>query len=141
MADKFSKEQRSRIMARIAGKDTKPEVMVRKWLFAQGFRYRKNDNRLPGKPDMVFPKYRAVVFVHGCFWHGHEECRKAKLPETAKEFWTEKISRNRERDRIAREKVEAAGWRVFVIWQCEISNRSNQTERLERLALELKTMG
>lgn len=125
-------------MARITGKDTKPEVMVRKWLFAQGFRYRKNDNRLPGKPDMVFSKYRAVVFVHGCFWHGHEECRKAKLPETAKEFWTEKIGRNRERDRIVRDKLEAAGWRVFVVWQCEILNRADQKERLERLSEQIK---
>lgn len=125
-------------MARIAGKDTKPEVLVRKWLFAKGFRYRKNDNRLPGEPDMVFPKYRVVVFVHGCFWHGHEDCRKAKLPETAKGFWAKKITRNKERDRIAREKLEAAGWRVFVVWQCEISNRPNQTERLERLAERIK---
>lgn len=125
-------------MAKISGKDTKPEVSVRKWLFAKGFRYRKNDNRLPGKPDMVFPKYRAIVFVHGCFWHGHEDCRKAKSPETAKEFWIEKITRNKERDRKASEQLKSAGWRVFVVWQCDISNRKKQTEKLEWLAEQIK---
>ncbi|MFC1981815.1 very short patch repair endonuclease, partial [Chloroflexota bacterium] len=98
VADKFSKEKRSIIMSHISGKETKPEVLIRKLLFAKGLRYRKNVKSLRGKPDIVLPKYRTVVFIHGCFWHGHEDCPKAKLPDTRREFWEKKISGNMDRD-------------------------------------------
>jgi DNA mismatch endonuclease (patch repair protein) len=125
-------------MGKIAGKDTKPEILIRKWLFAKGFRYRKNDKRLPGTPDIVLPKYRTVIFIHGCFWHSHEGCKKSKLPETAKEFWAQKINQNQVRDRTSHENLEAVGWQVIVIWQCEISSRAKQKEKLEWLVERIK---
>jgi len=117
-------------MAKITGKDTKPEVLVRKHLFLQGFRYRKNDKRLPGKPDIVLSKYKTVIFVHGCFWHHHKGCRKSKLPETAKEFWETKIHGNLSRDKENYLRLQATGWRVIVIWQCEISSRERRERKL-----------
>lgn len=98
MSDVFTKQKRSQIMSKISGKETKPEILVRKYLFSKGFRYRKNAKELPGKPDIVLPKHKTVIFVHGCFWHGHEGCRKSQLPTSNIEFWTEKIGRNKERD-------------------------------------------
>lgn len=120
MSDIFSSEKRSEIMSKISGKETKPEILVRKYLFAHGFRFRKNDKRLSGKPDIVLPKYKTVIFVHGCFWHGHEGCKKSKLPETRKEFWEEKINSNIERDRKNITALENIGWKVMVIWECEL---------------------
>lgn len=98
MTDIYSKNKRSKIMSKISGKETKYEILVRKFLFEKGFRYRKNDKRLPGRPDIVLPKYKTIIFVHGCFWHGHY-CKAAKLPETNKEFWENKINSNIERDK------------------------------------------
>ena len=122
MPDIVSPETRSRMMASIRGKDTKPELFVRKALHARGFRYRLHDRRLPGKPDLTFPKYRAVILVNGCFWHGHD-CHLFKWPSTRQEFWRRKITRNRQRDEEARQALEKQGWRVGVIHECALKGK------------------
>lgn len=137
--DVHDKKTRSYNMSRIKGKDTKPEETVRKYLFSQGFRYRKNDNKLPGKPDIVLPKYRAVIFVNGCFWHKHEGCRYFVWPRSNPEFWKEKIEGNVERDRKKTAELIAAGWRVFVIWECELKPAVKE-ETLQRLCNEIKNV-
>ena len=116
--DVHSKETRSYNMSRIKGKNTKPEELVRKYLFSQGFRYRKNDKRLPGTPDIVLPKYKTVVFVNGCFWHGHEGCKYFVWPQNNADFWKAKINANIQRDQRKKEELERLGWRVLVIWEC-----------------------
>jgi len=136
MADIFTKKKRSEIMSKISGKETKPEILVRKFLFANGFRYRKNDKRYPGKPDIVLPKYKTVIFVHGCFWHGHN-CPAGKLPETRKDFWKNKIQGNIERDKKNKIELEKKGWRVITIWQCELKNKKIQDETLNKIKNEL----
>lgn len=118
MPDIVSPETRSRMMAGIRGKDTKPEMLMRRALHSDGFRYRLHDKSLPGSPDLVFPRYRAVVLVHGCFWHGHEGCRYYRVPSTREEFWLAKISSNRVRDKRDRSALESAGWRTAVVWEC-----------------------
>jgi len=120
MADKHSKETRSYNMSRIRGKDTKPEEIVRKYLFAKGFRYRKNDSRLPGKPDIVLPKYKTVIFVNGCFWHGHNGCKYFVWPQNNADFWKTKINGNILRDQVNQNLLTQKGWRVLVIWECEL---------------------
>ena len=132
MPDIFSKKKRSEIMSKISGKETKPEIQVRKFLFANGFRYRKNDKRYPGKPDIVLPKYKTIIFVHGCFWHGHD-CPAGKLPASNKEFWQDKIGKTKQRDAKNIAKLEGQGWKVIVIWQCEIKNKKLRTAKLEEL--------
>lgn len=128
MADVHTPEQRSYNMSRIRSKNTKPEEIVRKYLFAQGFRYRKNDMRLPGKPDIVLPKYKTVIFVNGCFWHGHEGCRFFVWPKNNEEFWKEKISGNIHRDKRNRQLLTDLGWCVIDIWECELKkNNASQT--------------
>ncbi len=107
-------------MSHIRSKDTKPEIAVRKYLFSKGFRYRKNDKRYPGTPDIVLPKYKTVIFVHGCFWHGHEGCKYSKMPKTNIEYWERKISRNKVRDLENIRLLEDFGFRVIVIWECEM---------------------
>lgn len=132
MSDIFTKSKRSDIMSHIAGKETKPEILVRKFLFANGLRFRKNAKELPGKPDIVLPKYKTVIFIHGCFWHGHT-CKRGALPTTNIEFWKTKISSNIERDKRDFLELEKLGWKVIVIWQCEIRNsvlRENQLQTL-----------
>lgn len=119
MTDVVSPETRSRMMAGIHAKNTKPEILVRSQLHRSGYRFRIHDTALPGKPDIVLRKYRAVIFVHGCFWHQHE-CHLFKWPKTRPDFWKEKISKNRERDRIAIEKLISLGWRVCIVWECAI---------------------
>ena len=119
--DNHSKEVRSYNMSRIKSKDTKPEEIVRKYLYAHGLRYRKNDKRYPGHPDIVIPKYKAVVFVNGCFWHMHDGCSKFVMPKSRPEYWIPKLTRNKERDEENFKKLTEMGWRVFVIWECEIS--------------------
>lgn len=119
MTDVVSPEKRSRMMAGIRAKDTKPEMIVRRALHARGFRYRLHAPELPGKPDLVFPKYRSVVMIHGCFWHGHD-CPLFKVPGTRTEFWLAKIGRNRERDAEVRQALAALGWRVLEVWECEL---------------------
>ncbi len=120
MADVHSKEVRSFNMSRIKGKETKPEVIVRKYLFSKGFRYRKNDTKLPGKPDIVLPKYRTVVFVNGCFWHMHKGCRYFVMPKNNAEFWKEKLEKNVKRDEKKKEELDALGWKVIVVWECQL---------------------
>jgi DNA mismatch endonuclease (patch repair protein) len=137
MSDIYSKQKRSEIMSRISGKETKPEILVRKFLFANGFRFRKNVKDLPGKPDIVLPKYKTVIFIHGCFWHGHT-CKRGTLPTTNIEFWKTKIGGNIERDKRDISELEKQGWNVIVIWQCEIKNIELQNERLAKLLSEIK---
>lgn len=120
MSDKLTPEKRSWNMSRIKGKDTKIEVEVRKYLFSKGYRFRKNDKRYPGKPDIVLPKYHVAIFVHGCFWHRHEGCKDATTPKTRTEFWLEKFDKNVKNDQIKQEKLRELGWKVIVIWECEL---------------------
>lgn len=120
MADSVAPEIRSKIMSRIRSKGCRPEMAARKGLFARGLRYRLHDKRLPGKPDMVFPRYRAVVFVHGCFWHGHEGRPCFRMPSSRLDYWQRKIEGNRARDRKAIAELRAMGWKVCVVWECEL---------------------
>jgi len=132
VADVHTPEQRSYNMSRIRGKNTKPEEQVRKYLFSQGFRYRKNDVRLPGKPDIVLPKYKTVIFVNGCFWHKHEGCKYFVWPKNNADFWKNKIESNVTRDDKNYQQLKELGWKVLIIWECELK-RSCQAERLERI--------
>ena len=122
--DKITPEQRHYTMSRIRGKDTKPEILVRKYLFSEGFRFRKNDKRYPGHPDIVLPKYKTVVFVNGCFWHGHEGCKYYTIPKTNTDFWVAKVQRNQARDRSDVEKLSQMGWNVITIWECQLEKAS-----------------
>ena len=139
MADVHTPEQRSYNMSQIRGKNTKPEELVRKYLFSQGFRYRKNDPRLPGKPDVVLPKYKTVIFINGCFWHGHEGCRYFVWPKNNAEFWKAKISGNIQRDAQCVRLLKEQGWNVFVVWECELK-KVNREATLIGLATRLKQM-
>lgn len=118
MADTVSKAKRSEIMSHIKGKETEPEIIVRKYLFSRGLRYRKNVKKLPGTPDIVLSKYKTVVLVNGCFWHGHQSCRPAHLPSTNLNYWEKKIADNIERDKRKRQELEKLGYKVLVVWQC-----------------------
>lgn len=127
MPDVHSPTQRSYNMSRIKGKDTKPELLVRKFLFSKGFRYRVNDKRLPGKPDIVLPKYKTVIFVNGCFWHGHDGCKHATLPKTRIDWWANKLAKNQENDRKYYSALQIAGWMVIVVWTCDLQTQPKQT--------------
>lgn len=131
--DVVSPKQRSAMMAGIRSKDTKPELIVRALLHEQGFRYRLHRRDLPGRPDLVLPKFRAVIFVHGCFWHRHEGCSYFRLPATNAQFWDEKLSANAARDQVARERLNASGWRVLVIWECATRSAASRA----RLAMTI----
>ena len=120
MADKHSKEARSYNMSMIKGKDTKPEMLVRRFLHAQGFRYRLHTKNLPGKPDIVLPKYKTVIFVHGCFWHGHKDCKYFVVPKTNTDFWLNKINGNISNDVKVIKTLKKDLWKVIVVWECEI---------------------
>lgn len=133
MADTMTLEQRSRCMAAIRGKDTKPEMIVRKYLFSRGLRFRVQVRKLPGNPDIVLPKYKTVVFVNGCFWHGHEGCKYFRLPKSKVEFWKTKIERNVARSIRNEEELTALGWRVLRVWECGIRKVSVRDEYLQRL--------
>ncbi|MBA7532094.1 hypothetical protein ES705_24320 [subsurface metagenome] len=138
MADIFTKRKRSQIMATVKNRNTKPEIQVRKALFSRGFRYRINDKRLPGSPDIVLPKYHTAIFVHGCYWHGHTNCKKAIKPSTNKNFWNAKIEKNRLRDQKAQQELSQMGWKVIVIWECELRNKESLELSLNKLINELK---
>lgn len=128
MADIKSREARSYNMSRIRCKDTKPEEIVRKYLFSKGFRYRKNDKKLPGTPDIVLPKYKTAIFVNGCFWHGHQGCKYFVWPRNNAEFWKQKIQANIQRDAQKHAQLKELGWNVIVIWECELrSEAKNKT--------------
>ncbi len=118
--DRITWEKRSWNMSRIKGRNTKPEILLRKLLYARGIRYRLHKKDLPGRPDLVLSKFRAVIFVHGCFWHLHEGCRNSKIPATRKEFWKKKLERNRDRDEANRQKLLELGWRVLTVWECSL---------------------
>ena len=133
MADVMTPEQRSRNMAAIKGKDTKPELIVRKYLFSRGLRFRVQVRKLPGNPDIVLPKYKTVIFVNGCFWHGHEGCRYFRLPKSNVEFWKEKIERNIERDRESLQALLDLGWKVIRVWECELRNKANREVTLNKI--------
>ena len=120
MADNHSKEVRSMNMSHIRCKDTKPEIVIRSFLHRNGFRFRKNDKRYPGKPDIVLPKYKTVIYINGCFWHMHN-CDRFVLPKSNSEYWTNKLINNRKRDQKNQEQMKENGWNVIVIWECEIS--------------------
>ncbi len=122
MTDIVDRQTRSRMMSGIRGKNTKPELIIRKRLHASGFRYKLHDKKLPGKPDMVFPKYKAVIFVNGCFWHGHN-CHLFKWPASREEFWRTKITRTQEKDKENIEELLSNGWRVLQIWECAIKGK------------------
>lgn len=136
MADLYSKEKRSYLMSRIRSQNTKPEMIVRKFLFSKGFRYRVNVKKLPGSPDIVLRKYRTAIFIHGCFWHGHENCKIAHIPKTRREWWEKKINRNIERDGDTRAKLKAMGWRTMVVWECQLAPKQ-QAATLEGIANSL----
>jgi DNA mismatch endonuclease (patch repair protein) len=123
MVDTVSKEKRSAIMSRVRGKDTAPEMAVRRMVFSMGYRYRLHDARLPGKPDLVFAGRRKIIFIHGCFWHRHEGCPLARIPKSSTRFWTQKLEGNKERDVKNMTALHALGWCVLVVWECELANR------------------
>ena len=122
--DTVSIEQRHYNMSRIHGKDTKPEIAVRRYLFRSGLRFRKNDRRLPGTPDIVLPKYKTVIFINGCFWHGHNGCKYYRIPKTNTEFWQAKIARNIERDEDIIQQLIDLGWNVITVWECELKPKT-----------------
>ena len=134
--DRLTKQQRSSNMAAIHGKDTKPEMVVRRWLWGHGYRYRLNHPRLPGKPDIVMRKYRTCIFVNGCFWHGHEGCRYYTIPKTNTEFWVNKVKRNKERDLNVQHELATMGWHSITIWECELKTKVRE-KTLESLAFTL----
>jgi DNA mismatch endonuclease (patch repair protein) len=124
-------------MSRIKGKNTKPEILVRKFLFSKGFRFRLHTKNLPGKPDIVLPKYKTVIFIHGCFWHGHEGCRYFVIPKTRSDWWKNKINTNILNDSKKKAELKHLGWKIITIWECEIKpNKKEQT--LNRLYIKLK---
>lgn len=122
MSDVHTKEIRSYNMSRIRSKDTKPEIIVRKFLFSKGLRYRKNDKRYLGHPDIVLPKYKTIIFVHGCFWHRHPDCQYASTPTTNTGFWEEKFQKNVERDKKIQASLIESGWNVIVVWECQLKS-------------------
>lgn len=132
--DHLNPQQRSKNMAAIHNKDTKPEFIVRRGLWKRGFRYRLNHKRLPGHPDLVLSKYRTCIFVNGCFWHGHEGCRK--IPNTNREFWVAKIRRNKERDREEQRKLAEMGWHCITVWECELKPKVRE-QTLESIVVTL----
>lgn len=137
MTDRMTPEQRHRCMSRVRSKGTRPEMLVRRWLWRQGYRYRLHDRRLPGTPDIVLRRLRTVVLVNGCFWHGHEECKAGqRRPETRREWWETKIERNRYRDRRNRELLEWMGWNVITIWECELTP-ARRDDTLQALTAQL----
>ncbi|BDE85373.1 very short patch repair endonuclease [Phascolarctobacterium faecium] len=136
MADNHTKEIRSMNMSHIRSTNSKPEEIVRKYLFSKGFRYRKNVKKLPGCPDIVLPKYQTVIFVNGCFWHKHD-CPRFVWPSSNQDYWRPKILRNVERDQLSRQELEALGWKVIVVWECELKKKVRDT-RLAELEAEIR---
>lgn len=141
MADFLSPSERSKRMSLIRGRDTKPELALRRVLHKLGLRYRLHVTSLPGSPDLVFKKYKAVVFVHGCFWHRHSGCKIANTPSSNTEFWLEKFRKNQERDERVKMALESLGWTVFVVWECSLSSRKKSQVTGEDLAGEITNRG
>jgi DNA mismatch endonuclease (patch repair protein) len=132
MTDVFSKEKRSWIMSRVKGRDTKPEILVRSLVHRMGYRFRIHGRELPGNPDIVLPRHGKVIFVHGCFWHGHNRCPRSKRPTTNKSFWNKKLDGNIKRDRRFRRSLVHKGWRILVVWQCEMREPDRLLRKLEK---------
>lgn len=130
--DNLSPEARGRQMARVKAKNTRPELTVRRLVFAMGYRYRLHDARLPGTPDLVFAGRGKVLFVHGCFWHRHENCDLARLPKSRLDFWFPKLEGNRARDRLNQRQLRKSGWRVLVVWECELRNLAKLSRKIRR---------
>ena len=141
MADKLNTQQRHHCMSRIRGKDTKPELLVRKGLHARGFRFRLQDRKLPGRPDIVLPKYGVAIMVNGCFWHSHRGCQYATKPRSNVEFWETKIARNKHRDEVTSAHLEALGWTVIIVWECELRGKEKAEARIQTLAEEIRSSG
>lgn len=137
MSDVHSKATRSYNMSRIKGKDTKPEIIVRKFLFANGFRYRIHNKKLPGKPDIVLNKYKTIIFIHGCFWHGHENCKYYTIPKTRTEWWKEKIRKNMIKDECTVNTLQKSKWQVIVIWSCDLKPKK-KGDTLSKLIAQIK---
>ena len=138
MADVHGKETRSYNMSKIKGKDTKPEMLVRKYLHSKGYRYRLHDKKLPGKPDIVLPKYKTIIMVHGCFWHGHKDCKYFVIPKTKTEWWTKKINKTKEKDLQNEQRLKELGWKVITIFECDLKkNKRDHTldELLKKITL------
>ena len=127
MADWMTKEQRHRCMSRIKGRGTKPEMLVRRYLHSRGYRYRVNVRRLPGTPDIVLRKYKTAIFINGCFWHGHEDCKHFVLPKSNSQFWQQKIERNKQRDIEKRIQLRLLGWHTIIIWECQLKPKQRYT--------------
>lgn len=140
MPDVLTPAQRHRNMAAIHSDSTKPEIKLRLALWHRGFRYRKNDRHLPGSPDVVLPKYRTVIFVHGCFWHAHEGCNTFRLPRTNKDYWERKITRNQARDQEVWRQLEALGWAVIIVWECQLK-KSKLQEIIDQVEAEIRRNG
>ncbi len=136
MADVHDKATRSYNMSRIKGKDTKPEMLVRKFLFSKGFRYRLHDKRLPGKPDIVLPKYKTVIFINGCFWHGHEGCKYFVVPKTRTDWWVGKINGNKTNDLLNINSLLELGWKAMILWECQLKP-VNREETLLKLCEDI----
>ena len=137
MADVHEPEVRSYNMSQIKGKDTKPEIMVRRFLHTNGFRYRLHDRKLPGKPDIVLNKYNTIIFIHGCFWHGHKECKYFVIPKTRTQWWLDKINGNKKKDRENITELQKFGWDVITIWECELKPEKRE-QTLKKLVKKLK---
>ncbi len=137
MIDKITKEERSKNMSRIRSRDTKPEIILRSHLHQRGFRFRVCRKDLPGKPDIVLPKYKTVIQVNGCFWHRHEGCKEATVPKTRTEWWLEKLNKNVSRDREVEAQLQELGWRVLTVWACELS-KNNIEKLLDKLEIKIK---
>ena len=141
MSDTLSQTQRSCNMSHIRGKNTKPEILVRRGLHARGFRFRLHNKKLPGSPDVVLPKYGVAIMVNGCFWHGHKGCRYATKPKANVEFWETKIARNQHRDEVTNAHLEGLGWHVITVWECELGGKSEAASKLDALAEEIRHAG
>jgi DNA mismatch endonuclease (patch repair protein) len=138
VADIWDKNKRSDVMSKIRSKNTKPEILLRSLLFKEGFRFRIHDKNLQGKPDIVLKKYHTVIFVHGCFWHYHEDCNEGRIPDTNSKFWQEKIFKTIERDKQHRKNLMDAGWNVIIVWECELENSRQRQATLSKIINELK---
>ena len=134
--DRLTPEKRSWNMSRIKEKDTSIEVKVRKYLFSKGFRYRKNDKRYPGKPDIVLPKYKTVIYVNGCFWHMHSGCKQGRLPKSNIDYWKEKLEKNVSNDELHLKQIKDMGWTPIVLWECELKKKFDDV--MEALVIDLK---
>lgn len=134
--DIWSKQKRSEVMSKIRGKNTKPEIILRSQLFKQGFRFRIHKKTLPGKPDIVLERYKTAIFVHGCFWHYHKGCREGRIPSANSKYWREKLLKNVEKDKMHIRELEELGWKVIIVWECEIEKKLEQT--VEKVVCEIK---